>query len=48
MVEKYTQGSVQMNTYERLDCGHRVEGTCHPVACPECGGDLQDISVTRG
>ena len=30
--------------YECLDCGSRVEADRQPVACPECGGEMRNIS----
>lgn len=30
------------DTYECLRCGELVEAESHPVACPECGGAMQN------
>jgi len=36
-------------TYECSACGARIEdATRQPVACPECGGEMRNISVPRG
>jgi rubrerythrin len=34
-------------TYECVECGHRVEADHRPETCPECGGEMRDISVSR-
>ena len=34
-------------TYECADCGERVEADSHPGECPECGGEMQNISKAR-
>lgn len=34
-------------TYECVDCGHRIEADERPGECPECGGEMQNISVPR-
>lgn len=35
-------------TFECVDCGHRVEAADErPSSCPECGGNLQNVSVPR-
>lgn len=34
-------------TYECVDCGRRIEADHHPGDCPECSGDMQDLSVPR-
>lgn len=34
-------------TYECADCGERVEADTRPGECPECGGEMQNISVSR-
>jgi Zn finger protein HypA/HybF involved in hydrogenase expression len=33
--------------YECVDCGERVEAESHPVECPECGGEMQNISKAQ-
>lgn len=33
--------------YECADCDHRVEAEHQPGECPECGGEMKDISVPR-
>lgn len=36
-------------TYECIRCGARIDDAPHqPVACEECGGEMQNISVPRG
>ncbi|MFB6105148.1 MAG: rubrerythrin-like domain-containing protein [Halobacteriaceae archaeon] len=36
-------------TYECIACGARIEDAARqPVACPTCGGEMQNISVPRG
>ena len=32
------------HTYECVDCEHRVEADSRPGDCPECGGEMRDIS----
>jgi Zn finger protein HypA/HybF involved in hydrogenase expression len=32
-------------TFECLDCSRRFEATSQPMICPDCGGELRDISV---
>ncbi|MFC7212536.1 rubrerythrin-like domain-containing protein [Saliphagus sp. GCM10025334] len=34
-------------TYECSNCGHRIQAEHQPGTCPECGGELTDISVSR-
>ena len=34
-------------TYECIDCGNRVEARHRPSECAECGGEMQNISITR-
>ncbi|WP_227380036.1 rubrerythrin-like domain-containing protein [Haladaptatus halobius] len=34
-------------THERQDCGHRVEADDQPGGCPNCGGQMQNISLPR-
>lgn len=36
-----------LKTYECSDCSHRIEAEHQPVTCPECGGEMLDISVSR-
>jgi len=31
--------------YECVDCGKRLEADHQPVECPECGGEMRNISV---
>lgn len=31
-------------TYECVDCGHRTEAESRPGNCPECGGEMRNIS----
>ena len=37
----------EMATYECTDCGARMEAAHHPPMCEECGGEMQNISITR-
>ena len=32
-------------TFECLDCSRRFEAVRQPMICPDCGGDLRDLSV---
>ena len=32
------------NTYECTECGERLEAQSYPGTCPECGGELRNIS----
>jgi Zn finger protein HypA/HybF involved in hydrogenase expression len=32
-------------TFECVDCGRRFEAERQPMLCPDCGGDLRDLSV---
>ena len=34
-------------TYECLECGNRVEAEHYPGECPDCGGEMQNISKPR-
>jgi predicted transcriptional regulator len=34
-------------TFECIDCGHRLSADVRPEDCPECGGQLRNISVPR-
>ena len=34
-------------TYECMECGERVEAESRPGGCPECGGEMQNISHPR-
>jgi rubrerythrin len=34
-------------TYECMDCGNRVEADHQPEECPGCGGQMQDLAVSR-
>jgi Zn finger protein HypA/HybF involved in hydrogenase expression len=34
-------------TFECLDCGHRIDDPPEGRRCPECDGELQNISVPR-
>lgn len=43
--DPYHTGTVRV--FECRDCSARMEAEHTPSACPECGGDLQDISVPR-
>lgn len=35
------------NRYECFDCGARTTADSQLVECPECGGDVRNISVPR-
>jgi hypothetical protein len=37
----------ETRTFECVDCGHRLDDDHQPIGCPECDGDLQDLSVPR-
>jgi len=37
----------EKRTYECADCGYRTQADHQPQKCPECAGDMLDISVTR-
>lgn len=41
------EGTADTNIYECNECGNRVEAEHQPETCPECGGDMIDISVSR-
>jgi rubrerythrin len=34
-------------TYECGECTHRVEAAHQPEECPECSGEMIDLSVPR-
>lgn len=34
-------------TYECMNCGDRVEARHQPSECADCGGEMQNISITR-
>ena len=34
-------------TYECTEYGNRVEARHHPSECEECGGEMQNISISR-
>ena len=34
-------------TYECVECGARTEAAHRPPMCDACGGELQNISITR-
>ena len=36
-----------LKTYECNDCGHRVRSEHQPGTCPNCGGEMSDISQPR-
>lgn len=36
-----------LNTYECTDCGHRIQAEHQRNTCPECDGEMTDISVPR-
>jgi Zn finger protein HypA/HybF involved in hydrogenase expression len=33
--------------YECFECGHRVETGDHSGSCPQCDGEVKNITVTR-
>lgn len=41
-------GASSTNTYECTDCGERVAAAHQPSMCAACGGEMQNISLTRG
>lgn len=41
------RGSAGVSTYECAECGVRVEADHQPGECPECGGRLIDLDVSR-
>ncbi len=43
--DPYHTGTVRV--FECRECSARIEAEHSPGPCPECGGDLQDISVPR-
>lgn len=43
--DPYHTGAVR--TFECRDCSTRIEASHAPGECPECGGEVQDISVPR-
>ncbi|SIR17585.1 hypothetical protein SAMN05421858_1698 [Haladaptatus litoreus] len=34
-------------TYECEQCGNRVSALKHPGECPDCGGEMRNVSVSR-
>lgn len=47
VMDDFEDPSAEVETYERDDCGHRMEAEHQPGQCPECGGAMVDISVSR-
>jgi hypothetical protein len=37
----------ELNTYECTDCDYRTQADHKPGECPQCGGEMLDISVSR-
>jgi len=35
------------HTYECMECGHRLEASHHPMECPNCEGEMLNISNPR-
>lgn len=35
------------STFECMDCGHRLEADHHPMECPDCEGEMLNISNPR-
>ena len=46
-MDDYDAESADLKTYECDNCGHRVKAEHQPEVCPNCGGDMFDISVSR-
>lgn len=46
-MDDYDEDSADVKTYECDDCGHRMQVEHQPETCPNCGGDMIDISVSR-
>jgi Zn finger protein HypA/HybF involved in hydrogenase expression len=51
MAEKATDSTETsmepMSTYECVECNARVEAAHHPPMCEVCGGEMQNISISR-
>lgn len=47
VMDDFDDPSADVKTYECDDCGHRMEAEHQPGECPECGGEMVDISVSR-
>ena len=39
--------AAEEKVYECNDCGYRMEAEHQPGECPQCGGDMIDISLSR-
>lgn len=35
-------------TYECANCGNRIEADSQPGPCPECGGEMKNLSNPSG
>lgn len=35
------------HTYECMECSYRTKADKRPGKCPECGGQMQNISISR-
>lgn len=46
-VQDADEASADVKTYECDNCGHRMEAEHQPGECPECGGEMIDIDVSR-
>ena len=46
-VEDVDEESADTKTYECDNCGYRTEADHQPVECPQCGGDMIDLDVSR-
>lgn len=46
-VKDADEEAADVKTYECDNCGHRMEADHQPVECPECGGDMIDLDVSR-
>lgn len=47
MAEDATNSGTTTYTYECTDCGERVDSPHQPSMCADCGGEMQNISLSR-
>ncbi|WP_369684847.1 rubrerythrin-like domain-containing protein [Halalkalicoccus sp. NIPERK01] len=47
MGKKQLSKEVSPNIFECMDCGHRMEANHHPMECPDCEGEMLNISNPR-
>ena len=45
--EDSDDASAETKIYECADCEYRLTAEHHPGECPNCGGEMIDISVSR-